>query len=146
MVSAPRPYWFDSRQPDARWLSTGVSIAVTVGVFAMAFASMRSTSQWAARRFREEPPVMVPLTLPSPPTETRPRPTPKVAPKVAPPATVPTETVPTTAAPAPIPAPAAPAVQRALTRRTREARRQTRLPKPPRVPRFAARRHSHPRA
>lgn len=114
MLATPGPYWLDGRHQDSRWLSTSISIAATIGLFAAAFASMKSTAAWLARAPREQPPALIPLRLPSPPAVVPPRPTRRVeSPRSVPPPIVPTEIVVQPAVP--VVAPSAPAVQRADT-------------------------------
>ena len=121
MLATNGPRWYDQR-PESNWSSFGVSIAITIGIFAAAVMSMRTVSTWLEPRADREvptvvelqPPVVAPKPLPKP--VVRPAPAtpsvaaPTVTPKtidIAPPVAAPT-TTPTTIAPIKTPADSAP--------------------------------------
>ena len=100
MLATNGPRWFDRTTPDPRWPSIGVSLALTVAMFASALAAMRSFGPWhSPLALIPDKPVVVRLT---PPAITPPRPVTRVAPSAAPivraPAVIPM-TIPPVAAP-----------------------------------------------
>ena len=114
MLASNGPHWFDRRQPDSRWPSIGISLGLTVAMFAAALTSMRSVGFWPSAARREEPPVVVRLDAPPPPPKptptTRPAPTTVAAPTEVPTTIAPPNNAPVSVTPAPQPVPPQPHV------------------------------------
>ena len=115
MLATNGPRWYDQRS-ESNWSSFGVSIAITIGIFAAAIMSMRTVSTWLEPRLtaREtptivelQPPIVAPKPVAKPvvrpervaPSVAAPTVTPKtidIAPPVAAPVTMPTTIAPVT--------------------------------------------------
>jgi len=108
MLATNGPRWYDQR-PESNWSSFGVSIAITIGIFAAAIMSMRTVATWLEPRSEREiptvvelrPPVAEPAPVPKPvvrpapvtPSVAAPTVTPRaidIAPPIASPTSVPT--------------------------------------------------------
>jgi hypothetical protein len=116
MLATDGPRWFDRATPDPSWPSVGISILITIALFATALVAMQTIGPWhGALSARPDTPVVVRLSPPAPALVRPPverAPTERLR-RVPLPTTVPTAIAPTTSAPrvdAPVVAPAAPSV------------------------------------